>query len=505
MTGRLKKVLSSRLFITAIFCLMQFALIVALMAFSARTSWVYALFTIFSMVAIIWLSQRRDNPSYKLAWAILILALPVFGWIFYLMWGGKRIGFQARAQLRRVYPDKVPAVDKSEVMRLRRFDEQLARQAEYIANVAAAPVYANSGCVYFPNGEQMLPRMLKELQKAQRFIFMEYFIIETGVMWESILEILTEKAAQGVDVRLMYDDFGCILKLPPGYHKMLEKRGIKVAVFNRIRPRLDAFMNSRDHRKICVVDGNVGFMGGINLADEYINAKSPFGYWKDTAVMVRGEAVYGFTKIFSELWKFSTSQQIPLEQHMPTLHYPSDGFIQPFADQPLDELNVSETAYLAMINNAAQYLYITTPYLILDNEVMTALCMAARSGVDVRIVTPGIPDKKGVYLVTRANYAQLVEAGVRIYEYTPGFIHAKMFVSDDKAAIVGTANMDFRSLYLNFECCTAFYYSSVVDEVRNDILKILQQSRQITPEILDRVPRLQRIFRSILRIFSPLM
>ncbi|MCX7615503.1 MAG: cardiolipin synthase, partial [Clostridiales bacterium] len=480
--GRIKKIVFSRLFFTALFVIAEVLVIAALVYYlSAAAIYIYIFFQILSFAILIWLFQTTDNPSYKLMWALFIVVIPALGGIFYILFGGKHISREMRRRFNRVYPETSKCrheVDKNQVDRVKRFDPALGRQAEYIANVAGAPVFVNSDCKYFPSGEAMFVCMLEELKKARRFIFMEYFIIERGIMWDSILEILKEKAQSGVDVRILYDDIGCSLTLPRCYPQKLRSYGFRVGIFNRFKPRLDAFMNSRDHRKVCVIDGNVGFMGGINLADEYINQKPRFGYWKDSAVMVRGDAVAGMTKIFSELWLFTIGERIPLEKFAPTQKFKTDGFVQPFGDQPLDECNVAETAYLTMINHATKYLYITTPYLILDNEAITSLCMAARSDVDVRIICPGIPDKKMVFLVTQSYYEQLVRAGVKIYEYQAGFVHSKMFVCDDKVAIVGSANMDYRSLYLHFECCTAFYYSSVVAAVKNDIIDMISHSTE---------------------------
>ncbi len=507
--GRFKKIIFSRLFLTAVFVAAQVLLIAFLVYHLATTAlYIYFLFQLLSFAMLIWLFQRPGNPSYKLMWAVVILILPIFGGVFYILWGGGRLSGKIKSRLSRVYPEApfcIHNTDKDEVARLKRFDPQLGRQAEYIANVASAPLYTNTDCVYFPSGEAMYPRLMEELKKAGRFIFLEFFIIEPGVMWDSILRVLAEKARAGVDVRLLYDDIGCSLTLPRNYPEILRRLGIKVGVFNRFTPRLDAFVNSRDHRKICVIDGNVGIMGGINLADEYINLKTRFGYWKDTAAMVRGDAVAGMTRIFAELWRFTHGQQLNLNDYAPTERYQTDGFVQPFSDQPLDECNVAETAYLTMINQATKYLYITTPYLILDNEVITSLCMASRSGVDVRIVCPGIPDKKAIFLVTQSYYPQLIQAGVKIYEYKPGFLHAKMFVCDDKVSIIGSANMDYRSLYLHFECCTAFYFSSIVMSVKNDILDILSQSAEVTIEQIESIPFGARVARTFLKMFSPLL
>lgn len=351
----------------------------------------------------------------------------------------------------------------------------------------------------------MFQSMLLELEKAQKFIFLEYFIIEPGVMWDSILEILCEKVKAGVDVRVMYDDVGCISTLPRNYWRTLEQKGIRVVRFNRFIPTMNTYLNYRDHRKMCIIDGNIGYTGGLNLADEYINHVERFGYWKDTGVKLTGYGVANMTALFLQLWDFSVGCTTNIDAYMPTIAAESDGFVQAFADSPLDSYNVSETVFMNLISNATKSVYITSPYLTLDNEMMTALCTAAQSGIDVRIITPGIPDKKPVYLVTQSYYSQLIRAGVRIYEYTPGFIHAKMIVADNDIACVGTINMDFRSFYLHFECGTVFYRSSVVGKVRDEILSIIEQSHEIDEAWLSSYSWLRSICASLLSLFAPLM
>jgi len=282
--------------------------------------------------------------------------------------------------------------------------------------------------------------------------------------------------------------------------------GIHAVRFNRFIPTLNTYLNYRNHRKMTIIDGNVGYMGGINLADEYINKKVRFGYWKDTGIMLRGEGTANMTALFLQMWEYVTGEDMPpLENYLPTAKLPADGYVQPFADSPLDDINIGESTYLQIIHNARKYVYITTPYLVLDNEMITALTIAAQSGVDVRILTPGIPDKKLVYMITRSYYQQLHRAGVKIYEYRPGFLHAKTIVSDDDTAVVGTINMDFRSFFLHFECATCFYNSSVVATVKQDIMETINVSRRIDDEWLRRVPWIRSIMASVLRLFAPLL
>ncbi len=383
-------------------------------------------------------------------------------------------------------------------------------QSEYLTRYAGYPIYENTTAQYLSPGEKKFEKLVEELKKAEHFIFMEYFIIEEGVMWNTVLDILVQKVKEGVDVRVIYDDVGCLRTLPYKYNEKLESLGIKCEVFNPFRPALEVVINNRDHRKIAVIDGHTAFTGGINLADEYINEYPKHGHWKDASIMIHGEAVWSFTLMFLQVWSFlRPSPQDDYELYRPHKYHPqpfkSDGFLQPYGDSPLDGEPVGENAYINMITKAKKYVYINTPYLIVDNEVVTVLKLAAKGGVDVRIVTPHIPDKWYVHLMTSAYYATLIEAGVEIYEYTPGFIHSKTCVSDDDTAIVGTINFDYRSLYLHFECGLWMFNSSEVNAVKEDFLETLKLCQKITLEDCKKVPWYTRFARALFRIFAPLM
>ena len=466
---------------------------------------IYAILTVLGIAIVVWLVSKDENPSYKLAWVILVMALPIFGGLFYLMFGNKNMPKQLLERIRASEQIEKELFTPSDSLlpKLESHHDQLVSMARFIQNTTGAPIYQYTRSEYLPLGEIMWQRMLEELQKAERFIFMEYFILQEGEMWTPILAILKEKAAKGLDVRFMYDDLGSIQTISRGYHKQLEEWGIKSVLFNPFKPHLNSVMNYRDHRKILVIDGNVGFCGGINIADEYINAYEKHGHWKDTGVLLKGEGVWPLTAMFLSLWNFSRSTDTDFEPFRPTLRRESDGYVQAFGDSPLDHINVSEESYMQIINRATRYVYITTPYLILDHEMITALQMAARSGVDVRIITPHVPDKWLVHETTRSFYRPLLKTGIRIYEYTPGFVHAKMYVADDKVAIVGTANMDFRSFYLHFECGVCFYQSSVVSDVRDDMLQMLDQCTEVFAT--DYVSIWRRLVRALLRLFSPMM
>ena len=457
--------------------------------------------------------NRKINPSYKLAWTILILCMPVFGLVLYLVFGRSRIGnyMQERFNEMLINSGTFLQVNPQVHDQLETESVSACNQSDYIYRNAGYPVHGNTSAEYFQVGDDMFPVLVKELEQAQHYIFIEYFIIHDGVMWRTILDILEKKVKEGVDVRLIYDDMGCLTTLPHKYYETMRAKGIKCQVFNPFRPILNIILNNRDHRKFCIIDGYVGFTGGVNLADEYINQKERFGHWKDTAVMLKGEAVWNMTAMFLHMWNVITNNREggSLAEYLPHVWHPEpfegDGFIQPFCDSPLDSETVGENVYLNIINRAKRYVYICTPYLVIDNEMMTALCLAAKSGVDVRLMTPGIPDKKLVFLLTQSYYEQLLEAGVRVYEYQPGFLHAKSFVCDDEIAVVGTINLDYRSLYLHFENGVWFYKNKVVADIFQDFKETLNYCDPINIEFCKNRNILVRGFQSILRLLAPLL
>lgn len=487
-------------------------LMVMLIKFQNQFVYFYAASVLLSLTVVLYIINGSSNPAYKLAWVVPILLFPIFGGIFYVLFGHnhtskrevKKMSVIAESYGRYVSQGKSEAL-----LKLEQTDPVGASQSRYITKYAYADLFGNTDTEYLPSGEMKLQRMLEELGKAEHFIFMEYFIIQEGKMWNSILEVLCQKVKEGVDVRLIYDDMGCIMTLPYGYDKKLEAMGIKCVRFNPFVPILSIRFNNRDHRKICVIDGDVGFTGGINLADEYINAVVKHGHWKDTAIMLRGAAVWNLTTMFMSLWGYLHNTTEDCGQFRPGQYHPlpqlSDGYVQPFADSPMDGECVGETVYLNMINKAQRYIYITTPYLIIDNEMVVALQTAAKNGVDVRIITPHIADKWYVHAVTRAYYETLVECGVRIYEYTLGFIHAKTYVCDDSYAVVGTINMDYRSLYLHFECGAWLCGGSGVLAVRDDFRQTLELCGEVTLADCRSVSGWRRFGRAVLKSFAPLM
>jgi cardiolipin synthase len=507
------KLLTGRLFTFIALLLIQIVVLVWLISnFVTATPYYVPIASALTLGTSFFIVSKDENPVFKLSWILVIMFVPIFGLPFFFLFGNQRVGrkvARTMAKYQEHYEREVrsvlPVPEASVAPKLASFSSNLKRQSDYIANIAGAPLWENTATAYFPLGEDAFKRILEEVNKATKFILFEYFIVEEGYMWSTMISLLEQKIKEGVQVRIMYDDLGSIRGLSANTEELLRQKGFKVGVFNRLKPHLNAKLNYRDHRKMLIIDGDVGFTGGINFADEYINRKLKYGHWKDTTVMLQGEAVWNLTMMFFQQWVFTTAEEIELAEYVPTKKYPSDGFVQPFGDSPLDGENISEHAYIQMINHAQRYVWITTPYLIIDTQMATALNIAAQSGIDVKIITPKIPDKWYVHPVTRSNYLALLASGVRIFEYAPGFMHAKMFVSDDEVAIVGTANMDYRSFYMHFECGVAFYNCSIVQEVRDDIAQSLELSSEVSLLEEESLSIWVRFGRSVLKLFSPLM
>ncbi len=513
---RLLKVFISRAFIVSLLLFIQLVLL-SLFMFTLEDQYHYIRFILVGVrfFAAWRIINNKSHPAYKIAWLIPIIISPVIGGIFYLVLGGNKPSRWKHKRIlrieRKMRQNLAPPKDYEPLLQSigkENMDAEL--QSRYIAKSSFCPPYANTHVEYLPSGEVKFRRLMEELRKAKHYIFLEYFILEEGKFWNSILEVLKEKAAHGVDVRIIYDDFGCInKKLPRNYEKVLKKFNIKCHRFNPFNPVVSAVLNNRDHRKIMIIDGHTGITGGINLADEYININSPHGHWKDTAVLLRGEGVWNLTVMFLSMWASAAMVEENFNLYRPYIHQDgvvqAPGIVQPYNASPWDDKVVGENVYLNMITRAKKYLYITTPYLILSNEIVSALQNAALSGVDVRIITPHVPDKKYVFEMTRANYEPLIERGVKIYEYTPGFVHAKMFVCDDLYATVGTINLDYRSLYLHFECGCWMYHTPAILDIREDFLQTQQKCRQISLEFCRKTPWIRRFIRSILNALSPMM
>ena len=476
--------------------------------FSEYTQIFYWCCIALSVLAALAIVGSRMEPGYKIAWLLLVLPFPVFGGIFYIMSGGGTIPKRTQKRMQGMLEKSAQALREDfKADDLLPLGGDAAGQASYLERRAACPAYTNTETEYFPLGDDAFPRMLEELEKAQKYIFLEYFIIEPGVFWDSILAILERKAAQGIEVRVIYDDMGCMFTLPRDYDEVLAQKGIQCRVFNRFLPVMSLRLNNRDHRKLLIIDGKVGFTGGINLADEYINVRERFGTWKDSSILLEGDAVWSMTVMFLTMWDNIANWDEDFERFRPPAApvRPWTGYVQPYTDTPLDRETVGQAVYLNMIAKAKNYIYITTPYLIIDVATNTALCNAAKSGVDVRIITPHIPDKRYVFEVTRAHYPPLLEAGVKIYEYTPGFIHAKNFVVDDRFATVGTVNLDYRSLFLHFEDGIWLCEAPCIREIRKDFEETLKVSESYSLRRFKHLNILLQLYRSILRVFAPLM
>ena len=471
----------------------------------------YIVFLSISAIAVVYIFNAPGNPDLKLSWMLPIAIFPVFGAIFYVTivsQPGTKVLYTRlleQAEYTRKY-----VIPRAEIRdRLRAESPHMGQLAHYLEKCDNSPVYDSTQIKYYPLGDSQFVDMVEELKKAEKYIFMEFFIVSGGRMLGTILDILKEKAKQGVEVRFMYDGTNVLWNLPSFFPDILEEEGIRCKMFAPIKPVFSPHYNNRDHRKILVIDGRVAFTGGINLADEYINRKNRFGHWKDAGAMVRGDAVERFTFMFLEMWNYIKETSEDYLDYLPQIYNkkqnPADGYVQPYSDTPLDHENVGENIYLNIINHAKQYVYIFTPYLIVDNEMTIALQNAAKCGIDVRIVTPDIPDKKLVFLLTQSYYEQLIQNGVRIYQYTPGFIHAKCFVCDDKVATVGTVNLDYRSLYLHFECGVFMYRSQAVMQIKQDALDTIEKSREISLEFCKNRNIAIRAVQSVLRLFAPLM
>ncbi len=503
---KIASLLTSRLVIIGLMIAIQLIwLLILFFQLTQYGSWISISFTALSLIIELYLISKDGNPSYKILWLLFIGALPVLGGLMYLIFGDKRPSRNMRRQLlkgKRAVGARIPTESV-----LGKLPSRTAELGFYVEN-CGFPMYENSQVEYYSVGDDMFPQLLEDLRHAEHYIFMEYFIIADGVMWNSIKEILMEKAASGVEVRFVYDDLGSIGCLPKELRKELAAAGVQVMAFNPFRPALSAVMNNRSHRKITVIDGYIAYTGGLNLADEYINQKERFGHWKDTAVRIYGEAVYSFTVMTLELWNAFHDTDDKCEQYRPhrwhPAPFPSDGFVQPYCNSPFDNETFAQDIYLDLLSQAERYVYIFTPYLAIDEEMQHALCRTAKRGVDVRIVTPGIPDKRMVYSLTRSYYEQLIRAGVRIYEYTPGFIHAKSYLVDDHIGVVGTINMDYRSLYLHMECAVMLSECSALEKLKLDCLLTIEKSRRVTlKDCKDH--RRTRLWQAILRTISPLL
>ena len=465
--------------------------------------------SVLALCVAFYIYGKDMNAGFKLPWIIAILAFPVLGLCLYFLFGRPGATKHLRQHFEKIDADLEGTLvqDENVLKNLEATDFAVANQARYLWKCAGYPAWQNTDVEFHKTAEEGLEAQKRELRKAKKFIFMEYHAIEESSAFLELKEILVQKAKEGVEVRVFYDDVGSFVFINKDFIKRMEAVGIQCRVFNPMHPFLNIFMNNRDHRKITVIDGKVGFTGGYNLAEEYFNRTHPYGYWKDTGIMLTGDAVRNLTVMFLEMWNAVRKTDMDYDKYLPKVEYTAkeQGFVQPYADSPLDHETTGENVYMNLIKNAKHEIFFTTPYLIITDEMSRELRMAARRGVDVRIVTPGIPDKKMVYQMTRSYYSELARNGVRIYEYTPGFIHAKQCVCDGESATVGTINMDYRSLYLHFENGVLMYHYDAVAEIRKDFEDIFAASTEVTEKYNGRKSVLARMGRGVLRLFSPLV
>lgn len=503
------RIFFSRFILIFLLLVVQVLLYVALFAELRKYVPYYAAFEIlFAYAMVIYLFNNRMDSSAKLTWLAVIAMAPLFG-VALLAFTTSNLGHRRiRRRVEEMIELSENAVPQDEAVleKLKNDPYGTDDLVRYLNRSGDFPVFTNTEVTYFPLGEKKFEALLKELEKAEKFIFLEYFIIDEGYMWGRILEVLARKAAKGVDVRVLYDGMCEITLLPHDYPRRLASLGIRAKMFAPITPFLSSHYNNRDHRKILVIDGKVAFNGGVNLADEYINRKKPFGHWKDTAVMLRGEAVRSFTLMFLQMWNLTEPEPSFDSKYLLPTHYPEmPGFVVPYGDCPLDEDKVGETVYMDILNRATDYAYFMTPYLILDGELLNAIKYAAERGVDVRLILPGIPDKKVAYSLAKSHYSELTDAGVKLYEYTPGFVHAKVCVSDGKRAVVGTINLDYRSLYHHFECATYLYKVPCIKEIEDDFNDTLSKCRMVTVKSIAGEKAGYKIVGALLKFLAPLM
>lgn len=510
---KILKFFTSKMFLYGILFIAQFAFIILILGiFNSFFNAVYVTlaFEILGAITAVYINGKYTSPEYKIAWIIVILCVPIIGLTAYAVFSTNRrnkknlkahLNCYADMSMFYLSDDKTIKVAENE-------DAFFASCAKYLNKETKLPVLPCERVEYYKIGEEYQKAIVAELKKAKKYIFMEYFIIEEGVFWNEILDVLKQKARDGVDVRLIYDDFGCLLTLPNNYYKTLQGFGIKTLKFNKLRPILDIAQNNRTHRKITVIDGQTAFTGGINLADEYINKTVRFGHWKDSGMMLKGECAQNFTAMFLQIWlnrdtaDYNSLLYTPLNEK---IEKTDSLFCVPFCDTPYNEnQTVCKNLYIRLIQNAKKYVYINTPYLIIDSEMRSALITSAKSGTDIRITVPHIPDKKIAFALTKAFYSELAKHGVKIYEYTPGFVHAKSLVCDDKYVVVGSSNMDYRSFYLHFECDAFVYNKDFALSLKKDYLQTCDVCEKITKDKI-KTNFILETYRSILRLFAPLM
>ena len=492
-----------RLGLVALVVAIQIGIIVFLVqVMQDQAFFLYLALQVIAVIDIFILSGKRQNTSFTMAWVLLILLLPVAGHLLYVLWGRRGKHRRMRRALARSqgFLVKDPAIYQA----LGEAHPQQKRQAGYLGRMGF-PVYRGTDCTYYPLGDYQFPAMLADIARAERFVFLEYFIIGAGKLWDEFREVLARKAAEGVEIRVMYDDLGSLFSIPDDFDADLKRLGIQVVRFNPIQYSTSRlYINYRNHQKICVIDGEIAYTGGTNLADEYANYYEKLGHWKDTAIRLKGGAVWSMTVFYLQMWESQTQEEQQFHLYRSkreTAEFP--GFYQPFIDGPMNNPeNPAETMYRSIIYNANEYVYISSPYLVIDNSMVDALCTAALGGTDVRIITPRIWDKGYVHMATQSTYVALLRAGVRVYEYEPGYIHAKTILSDDDHCITGTFNMDYRSFYLHYENGVYICGAPVLQEIKTDFLETFEKCREINQDEWEKRPLHIKLLQGFFRIFA---
>lgn len=491
---RLLRLILSRTSLILFLLLMQLLLVFVLVTYVSQYWYWNNILHVISVLIVFYLIAKEENPMYKLTWIIPILIFPLFGGFFYLFY--RRRNFSQKVVLEHLN------IDLNRFDYVHHFENTLNNKDSYYLESFNFPTYEHTETTFLGSGEALFEHLKRDLAQANSYIFLEFFIINKGVMWDEILSILKEKAKQGIDVKILYDDFGSS-GLPYTYPKTLVTYGIEAIQFNPMRMHLNFAMNYRDHRKIVVIDGKIAYTGGSNIGDEYINLIQPFGHWLDAGIKIEGLAVYSFVLSFLENYRFSTHQDIDYETYLVEHKRPSDGHVIPFTDTPLDKELTTKNLYISLIMQAEKSIDITTPYLIIDHELSTALKLTAKQGVKIRIIIPYVPDKKIVYMVTESYVPDLLEAGIEIYHYMPGFIHSKMMIIDQKKAMIGTANLDFRSLYLHFENSLYLHETSSIQSMHQFFEQTMLSSKLI--DGMKKPNIFYRLGQTILKGFSSLL
>lgn len=508
----LARIVFGRTLITALLLMLQIVILVAAFKwFQSYTGWFYYMMIVLSAAFIIYITNSKENPAFKLAWMLPLCAFPVFGAALFLFIRINPGSFGLKQKLSRRIEETKGLIKTNEKVRekLKKESSDLQGISCYIEKKNGFPTFDGTDAVYFPLGEENFKDLLVELEKAEKFIFLEYFIIGRGVMWDSILDILKKKAREGVEVRVMYDGMCALVNLPLNYPKKLAEYGIRAKAFSPIKPLLSTRQNNRDHRKIFIIDGKTAYTGGINLADEYINEKVRYGHWKDSAIRLQGEGVKSFTVMFLQMWNLDEAGKEDYKKYVfadcKQNFSGETGYVIVYNDDPTNRLDIAKNVYLDILNRAESYVYIMTPYLILDHETVGAFTFAAQRGVDVKLFMPHVPDKKIIFYIAKTYYKQLLEAGVKIYEYVPGFLHSKVWVSDDIKAVVGSINLDYRSLYEHFECAVYLYKNKEVAHIKEDFMETLNKSVEITLEDCKSFPLVKKAIGRIFRLIGPLL